>query len=202
MNCKSQPRYALAVIDIFSKFGDVEPMYRKDSEAVLKTLNIIFKKMGDPMSIYSDDDAACKSKVKEFLDGLGINQIVTLTHANVVEWWIRTLKLGIHDRVRVTNAKWEDMVKPVVKKYINTIHSSTNHTPKEAYYDKISPDVIANLTMKILNKRKYKNISVGDEVKVYNKGKGNYTSRKETTSRRSDRTYKVVKIDRDITLNT
>ena len=39
-------------------------------------------------------------------------------------------------------------------------------------------------------------------MKVYKKGKGNYTSRKETTSRWSDRTYKVVKIDRDITLNT
>ena len=36
----------------------------------------------------------------------------------------------------------------------------------------------------------------------YTKGRGNYTSRKETTSRWSDRTYTVVKIDRDITLNT
>ena len=67
---------------------------------------------------------------------------------------------------------------------------------------KNSPDVIANLTMKSLNKRKYKNIYVGDEVKIYSKGKGNYTSRKETHSRWSDNTYKVVKIDRDITLNT
>ena len=40
-NSPSQPRYALAVIDIFSKFGDVEPMYRKDSEAVLNALKII-----------------------------------------------------------------------------------------------------------------------------------------------------------------
>ena len=45
----SQPRSALAVIDIFSKFGDVEPMYMKDSEAVLNALNIIFKNMGYPM---------------------------------------------------------------------------------------------------------------------------------------------------------
>ena len=56
--------------------------------------------------------------------------------------------------------------------------------------------------MKSLNKRKYKNISVGDEVKVYTKGKGNYGSRKESQSRWSDRTYKVVNIDRDITLST
>ena len=78
-------------------------------------------------------------KVKEFLDGLGINQIVTLTHANVVERFIRTLQNGIHDRVRITNARWEDMLKPVLRKYNNTIHSSTNHNPKEAHEGKHSP---------------------------------------------------------------
>ena len=29
-----------------------------------------FKKMGYPISVYSDDDSAFKSKVKEFFDGL------------------------------------------------------------------------------------------------------------------------------------
>ena len=56
------------------------------------------------------------------------------------------------------------MVKPVVNKYINTIHSSTNHTPKEAHDDNNSAYALANLTMKSLNTIKYKNISVGDEV--------------------------------------
>ena len=149
------------------------------------------KNCENTMSIYSDDDAAFKSKVKQFLHDEGINQIVTLTHANVVERWIRTLKNGIHDRVRATNANWEDMVKPVVRTYTNTVHSSTNHTPKDAHDDKNSPDVIANLTLKSRSKRKYRNINVGDEVKVYTKGKGNYTSRKETHSIWSDNTYKL-----------
>jgi len=112
------------------------------------------------------------------------------------------IKNGIHDRVRITNARWEDMLNFVVNKYNNTIHSSTNHTPKEAHEDNTSPDVIANLTMKAINKRKYKNISVGDEVKIYTKGKGKYSSRKEATSKWSDEIYTVTKIDRDITLNT
>jgi len=94
------------------------------------------------------------------------------------------------------------MVEFVVKQYINTIHSSTNHTPNQAHDDKTSPDVIANLTIKSINKRKYTNISVGDEVKIYSKGKGNYTSRKETHSRWSDITYKVVNIDSDLMLTT
>ena len=61
---EDQPKFALVVIDIFNKFGDAEPMYRKDSEAILEALKIIFSKMGYPMSIYSDDDGAFKSSVK------------------------------------------------------------------------------------------------------------------------------------------
>ena len=152
--------------------------------------------------MYSDDDGAFKSKVKTLFGSEGINHIVTLTHANVVERFIRTLKSAVHDRVRFTNGKWEDMLKFVVDKYNNTIHSTTNHKPKDAHQDKNSPDVAVNLATKSIHKRKYKNINIGDDVKVYTKGKGNYTSRKETTSRWSDKTYRVVKIDRDITLNT
>ena len=67
--------------------------------------------MGYPISIYSDDDGAFKSRVKHLFDGEGFTHIITLTHANVVERLIRTLKNGVHDRVRFTNGKWEDMVK-------------------------------------------------------------------------------------------
>ena len=190
------------MIDLFSKLGEALPMHNKHSISVYDVLLIFLKKVDYPISVNSDDDGAFKSKVKEFFDGEGINHIVTLTHANVVERFIRTLKNRIHDRVRFTNGKREAMLKSVVNKYNNTLHSSTNHTPKEAHQDKHSPDVSANLATKSINKRKYKNINIGDDVKVFTKGKGNNTSRHETTSRWSDRTYKVVKIDRDITLNT
>ena len=164
-NTPTQPRYALVVIDIFSKLAQVEAMTNKDSNSAYQALLIIFKKMGYPMSIYSDDDGAFKSRVKQLFDGEGITHIITLTHANVVERLIRTLKNGVHDRVRFTNGKWEDMVKPVVVKYNNTVHSSTNYKPNEAHDDRNSADVIANLTIKSINKRN-KNISVGDYVKI------------------------------------
>ena len=48
--------------------------------------------MGYPMRIYSDDDGAFKSKAKEFFDEEGINHVITLTHANVVERFISTFK--------------------------------------------------------------------------------------------------------------
>ena len=70
------------------------------------------------------------------------------------------------------------MIKHVIIKYSNTIHSSTKHTPKEAHLDNNSPDVAVSLRATGIQKRKYKNINVGDDVKVYTQGKYNYTSRK------------------------
>ena len=37
----TQPRYAVVIIDLFSKFGDAEAMYRKDGEAVLAAMKIV-----------------------------------------------------------------------------------------------------------------------------------------------------------------
>ena len=68
------------------------------------------------MSIYSDDDGAFKSVVKEFFDAEGISHIITLTHADVVELFIRTLKNLVYDRVRFNKAGWASMFPHVLKK--------------------------------------------------------------------------------------
>ena len=59
----NQPRYALTLSDTLSKFGDVQPMNNTDSHSVYDVLQTRFKIMTCPMSIYSDDDGAFKSKV-------------------------------------------------------------------------------------------------------------------------------------------
>ena len=48
---KSEPKYALVVVDIFSKYADVIPMEENNSKTVLSALKQAFKKMGYPMSI-------------------------------------------------------------------------------------------------------------------------------------------------------
>ena len=130
---KKEPRYALVVIDIFSKYADVIPMKENNSESVLQALKEAFKKMGFPMSIYSDNDGAFQSVVKKFFEDEGIEHIVTQTHANVAERFIRTIKNMIHDRVRFNKAGWTSMLPPVLKKYNSTTHSSTKMTPNQAY---------------------------------------------------------------------
>jgi len=197
----TQPRYALVVIDTFSKKGEVEPMFNKNSFCVYNALQIIFKKMGLPITVYSDDDRAFKAEVKAFFESEMINHVITRSRAHVAERFIKTLKSAIHDRVRNTDRKWEDMLPFVVTKYNKTVHSSTGNTPNDGHKDINSPSVIANLTLKAVHKRKYPTIEVGDHVKIYTKGNDNYASRKETTSRWSNTIYKVSQIAYDIALN-
>ena len=96
-----------------------------------------------------------------------INHIVTLTHANVAERFIRTLNNQIDDRVRFTGAPWNHMLEYVIKKYNNTIHSSTNFKPVDAHQDKNAPDVVTNLALKANYKRKYNTINIGDDAKIF-----------------------------------
>ena len=83
-----EPRHALVVIDIFSKYSDVIPMKENNSESALEALKEAFKKMGYPMPIYSGNDGAFQSVVKKFFEDEGIEHIITQTHANVAERFI------------------------------------------------------------------------------------------------------------------
>ena len=199
---QGEERYALVVIDAFSKLANVVPMKNKNSEDVLDALKKSFKIMGEPIEIFSDDDGAFQAVVKQYLDSLRILHKTTRTHANVVERLIRTVKQGIADRIRFTKGKWTELLIPTLNKYNNTIHSSTGKKPIEAHKDENRIKVKVNLTLKQKHFRKYPQLSVSDKVKIYTKGKGNYTSRKETVSRWSDKTYKIEKIDKDMTLQT
>ena len=192
-----EPRYGLVVIDIFSKLANVVPMKNKDAPSVLKALEESFEKMGFPMSIYSDDDRAFQSVVKDFFQREGINHITTLTHANVAERFIRTIKNMVHDRVRFNKGSWVRMLKFAVDKYNKTAHSSTKEKPIEAHKDDNHADVKVNLYSREKNNRKYDSISVGDSVKIFNKGSGNYTDRKEYLSKWSEQNYRVERIDYD-----
>ena len=81
--------------------------------------------------------------------------------------------------------------------YLNTVHSSTDHTQKEGHTYTNAADVSSNLELKKINKRKYPSININDYVKIYTKGDGKYASRKEYNSRWSETKYKVIDKGRD-----
>ena len=87
------PLYGFVCVDNFSKKCHVVPMKNKDGETVLNALKECFKVMGHPQSVYSDDEGALNDKIlQKYLKDEGITHNTTLTHANVAERMIRTLK--------------------------------------------------------------------------------------------------------------
>ena len=199
-----QPRYGLLCIDIFSKKSHVVPMENKDGDTVYSAFMECFKVLGQPLSIYTDEEGSFKSrKLQDFFKGEGIEHIITLTHANQAERLIRTVKRMIADRVRHTKKPWVEMLKASLNKYNNTqVHSSTKTTPSEAHKLDNAMSVKTHLLLKEKYNRKYPSISEGDYVRVFQKGKGNYTSRKETMSNWSERKYKVLLQGKDMMNNT
>ena len=201
---KEYPLYGFVCIDNFSKKCHVVPMQNKDGPTVLNALKECFKVMGYPQSVYSDDEGALNDKVLQtYLKDNGIIHNITLTHANVAERMIRTLKKMISDRLQVhKQGAWTIMLKPVLDKYIKQMkHSTTGLTPNEAHRDENFLTVKSNSVMKEKYLRNYPNISEGDTVKIYTKGKGNYSSRKESATRWSEQTYEVKSVKRDFQLN-
>ena len=80
------------------------------------------------------------------------------------------------------------------------IHSTTGLTPNEADKDENGVEVKANSVMKEKYLRKYPNIKEGDDVRVFTKSGGNYTSRKESRSQWSEKVYEVKEVNRDTQL--
>ena len=192
-----EPRYGLVVIDIFSELANVVPMKEKSGPITLSAMKESFNKIGFPMSVYSDNDRAFQAGVKDFFEKEGIAHVVTLTHANVVESFIRTMKNMIHDIVRFNRGSWTVMLSKALDKYNDTVHSSTKMKPKDAHDDKNHMDVRVNLTRREKNTCKYPEVKVNDMVKVFEKKKDNYTERKEYNSKWSNQSYKIVKIEYD-----
>ena len=198
VDVKNQPKFGFVCIDVFSKKCHIVPMEINDIDTFFNAMLECFKVLGYPLSIYSDDEGALNSKkIQNYLKGEGIELIITKTHASQAERMIRTIKKMISDRLRHHKGSWVEMMKVSLKKYNSSqIHSSTQTTPNKAHDLDNVLDVRANQILKEKHNRKYPNVTEGDSVKVYSKGKGNYTSRKESRSVWSERKYKVILVHR------
>ena len=104
----------------------------------------------------------------------------------------------IHDRARFNKKDWTSMLASSLNKFNNTKHSSTQLTPKEAHTDTNHLKSGRKSHVEEKNRRKYPPINEDDMVKIYDKKRGNFTDRKETNPKWSQRSYKVLEIKRDM----
>ena len=203
VDVKNQPKFGFVCIDIFSKKCHIVPMEINDIETFFNAMLECFKVLGYPLSIYSDDEGALNSKkIQNYLKGEGIELIITKTHASQAERMIRTIKKMISDRLRHHKGSWVEMMKVSLKKYNNSqVHSSTGMVPNKAHDLDNALEVRSNQILKEKHNRKYPNVTEGDYVKVYSKGKGNFVSKKESRSVWSERKYKVILVGKDLLNN-
>ena len=108
---------------------------------------------------------------------------------------MRMVQKIIGDRLgHYKNKTWVELLKPSLNK-----HCSTKTRPNNAHNLENVIQVRTNLILKEEHNGKYRNISEGYYVKIFEKGKGNSVSRKGTRSQWGERNYKVIRAGRDMT---
>jgi hypothetical protein len=112
MNEDEQYKVGLLIIDIFSKFIDVQPLKTKQPDDILQGLKDGFQNMqGKPESIYSVMmKVHFNSKLlQDYFKEHNINHIVTRGHAPYAERGIRTIKNLIYKRLEKNpDSNWHD----------------------------------------------------------------------------------------------
>ena len=149
-----------------------------------------------PETIYSDNEPALTSKAMQawFVEK-GIRHLTTQGHAPVAERTIRTIK-AINDARKKGPANkdrdWKEVLQESVKAY-NDVHShrAIEMTPEKARLPVNTDEVKQNLEEKRVSTRKYPNIIVGDNVRLYHKKN---QLDKERVALWSDIIYKVDEI--------
>ena len=105
-------RMGMAGIDIFTKKAMAVAIPDKKKESLLEAMKIIFKEIGKPKVLMTDEEGGLVSNfVSDYLKKEGITYIVNRNHAPFVERFIRTLKAMISKRlIKRPDVHWYDLL--------------------------------------------------------------------------------------------
>jgi len=126
--------YLFCCIDVFSKFGWIEPLYTKEGVEIVRVMKKIFSETKRrPEKICSDQGTEfLNSSFQQLLIEENIGFFVTVSEkkACIVERWQRTIKERMFRYFRFKNTfRYIDVIQDIVKNYNNTIHSTTGIQP-------------------------------------------------------------------------
>ena len=172
----------------------VVPVKSRQITEVLEALKQCINRMGGkPQTIYSDSEGAFVSgEFQKYFKENNIRHLMTSTHAGVAERAIRTIKNMIYLRVEKNKTAWYDNIYPVVLTYNNKMVSRvTGMTSAQASKPHNHIAVRWNLEKNRRTGRRYPDVNVGDNVKIY---KQKDKLDKQQTSLWSNDNYEVVNI--------
>ena len=124
--------------------------------------------------LHTDDEGSFNSKeAVKFYKDKHIKHIITRTHANYAERGIRTIKHMIYKRIdKLPDEKWYShkiLYNALFTYNYKMKNDASGMTPSDAKKPENLFQVKAQLEMHRVKKRKYPNISVGDDVRIYTK---------------------------------
>ena len=172
-------RYIFIVIDNFSKHLWTIPLKNKYSQTLANELsNILTKSKRKPNKIESDRGSEFYNSIfQNFLKSKNIQHYSRFTDKghSIAERVIKTIRNLLKKPVfEQGNADWLSELPSVVKKYNNTIHSSTKMTPIQASKKSNERKVYSNLKdRREIQKPKFKLgdlVRTADIKRVFSKG--------------------------------
>ena len=184
-------KYLLTVIDVFSKYGWIEPLHQKSGQAVAKAFEKIFAEGRRPEKIWVDKGKEFYNKDVKSL-GFELYSTENEEKSSVIERWNRTMKEKMFKYFSANSTrKYTDIIDDLVNRYNNTKHSTIKMTPIEASLKKNENKVRRYLYDLEPAHRKQPKFSVGDRVRITKKKK---TFEKGYTPRWTEEVFTVSKI--------
>lgn len=187
-------KYLLAVIDIFSKYGWLEPLKTKTGKEVTIAFRKILKDR-KPGKIWVDKGKEFYNRdLKGLLDKHNISLYSTENEekSTVVERWNRTMKEKMFKYFSANSTrKYIDILDELVTQYHNTKHSSTKLTPIQASMKANENKVWRSLYPHAQSKRKNPIFRVGDRVRIAKKKK---TFEKGYTPRWKEEIFTITQV--------
>lgn len=167
-------KYALVVIDCFSKRASCILVLNKQGDNVRKAFEVAFKELGHrpPTKLQVDGGKEFwNAPVKNFMTRNDVNMFSSRNpeiKAGMAERMIRTIRAVLARLFRARgNKKFYDVLPQIIKIYNSTVHHSHQHMPAEVN-DKNSLSVFNRLYVKLLSRSSRKPVfKPGDSVRVY-----------------------------------
>ena len=164
-------KYLLMVIDVFSKFGWIEPLKDKKGETVAAAFEKIFKSGRQPRLLWTDKGKEFYNKnVNQLLSRKNIKLYSTENEekSSVIERFNRTIKQQMWKMFSANNNTiYFDKIGELLKTYNSSFHRSVKMAPISASDIKNKHQVFANLySDEIYKQVKKPKFQIGDKVRI------------------------------------
>ena len=164
-------RYLFVAVDIFTKFCHAVPIKDKFPPESIRAMKEVLNVIGKPEILYHDFEGSWNSKpFIRLVNENNIKQIITSSPPPFAERMVQTIKNMIHTRLQgleIDKQEWINLLPSILKKYNNTIHSTTGVTPNIAKEGNNNIEVWMNISNKATYNRKYPPLKVNDNVRTY-----------------------------------